>query len=59
MSDRDMIHALEELDREKARLFQEGNRVALEQSCLGLSKPLDLTVVLERVEQGIAVERKS
>ena len=52
---RDAMNALDELDREKARLFQEGNRIAIEQSGLGLSKPLDLAAVLERVEQRIVV----
>ncbi len=51
---REAMHALDELDREKLRLFQEGNRIAIEQSRLGLSKPLDLAAVLERVEQRVA-----
>jgi Arc/MetJ-type ribon-helix-helix transcriptional regulator len=55
---RDAMQALDELGREKVRLFQEGNRIALEQSRLGLSKPLDLAAVLERVEQRVAAEGK-
>lgn len=55
---RDAMNALDELDREKLRLFQEGNRVALEQSRLGLSKPLDLSAVLQRVEARAAMEGK-
>jgi Arc/MetJ-type ribon-helix-helix transcriptional regulator len=55
---REAMHALDELDREKLRLFQEGNRVAMEQSRLGLSKPLDLAAVLERVEQRVAADDK-
>jgi Arc/MetJ-type ribon-helix-helix transcriptional regulator len=51
---REAMHALDELDREKLRLFQEGNRIAMEQSRLGLSKPLDLAAVLQRV----ATDRK-
>lgn len=47
---RDAMHALDELDREKLRLFQDGNRIAMEQSRWGLSKPLDLAAMLERVE---------
>ncbi|MEX2091891.1 MAG: hypothetical protein WD971_04395 [Pirellulales bacterium] len=55
---RDAMNALDELDREKLRLFQEGNRVALEQSRLGLSKPLDLNALLQRVEARVAAEGK-
>jgi len=53
------MNALDELDRENLRLFQEGNRIAMEQSRLGLSKPLDLAAVLERVEQRVAANRKA
>jgi Arc/MetJ-type ribon-helix-helix transcriptional regulator len=56
---RDAMQALDELDQEKLRLFHEGNRVAIEQSRLGLSKPLDLAAVLERVEQRIATDGRS
>ncbi len=49
---RDAMNALEEFDREKVRLFQEGNRVASEQSRLGLSKPLDLSAMLQRWKPG-------
>ena len=55
---RDAMNALDDLDREKLRLFQEGNRVAMEQSRLGLSKPLDLNAVLQRVEDRVAAEGK-
>jgi Arc/MetJ-type ribon-helix-helix transcriptional regulator len=48
---RDAMNALDELDREKLRLFEVGNRIAEEQSRLGLSKPLNLNAILERVEQ--------
>jgi Arc/MetJ-type ribon-helix-helix transcriptional regulator len=54
---RDAMRALDELDKEKLRLFQEGNRIAMEQSRLGLSKPLDLETILERVEQRMAAEQ--
>jgi Arc/MetJ-type ribon-helix-helix transcriptional regulator len=54
---REAMHALDELDRERLRLFHEGNRVAMEQSRLGLSKPLDLTGLLARVEQRVAAEK--
>ena len=55
---REAMHALDELDREKLRLFQEGNRIAMEQSRLGLSKPLDLAAMLERVERRVAADGK-
>jgi Arc/MetJ-type ribon-helix-helix transcriptional regulator len=53
---RDAMNALDALDREKLRLFQEGNRIAAEQSRLGLSKPLVLSAVLTRVEQRVAAQ---
>ena len=55
---RDAMNALDELDRERIRLFQEGNRIALEQSRLGLSKPLDLEALLQRVESRVTAEGK-
>jgi len=55
---RDAMNALDELDREKLRLFQEGNRIALEQSRLGMSKPLDLGALLQRVEDRFAADGK-
>jgi Arc/MetJ-type ribon-helix-helix transcriptional regulator len=54
---RDAMNALDALDHEKLRLFQEGNRIAAEQSRLGLSTPLDLDGILMRVEQRIATKR--
>lgn len=56
---RDAMNALDDLDREKLRLFEAGNRIALEQSRLGLSKPLDLEAVLQRIESRIASEGKA
>lgn len=56
---RDAMNALDDLEREKLRLFDAGNRIALEQSRLGLSKPLDLEAVLQRIESRIAIERKA
>ena len=55
---RDAMNALDDLDREKLRLFQEGNRIAMEQSRLGLSKPLDLSALLARIEERVAAEGK-
>jgi Arc/MetJ-type ribon-helix-helix transcriptional regulator len=54
---RDAMKALDELDREKLRLFHEGNRIATEQSRLGLSKPLDLEAILKRIEERVAAEQ--
>jgi Arc/MetJ-type ribon-helix-helix transcriptional regulator len=56
---RDAMNALDELDREKLRLFDEGNRIAAEQSRLGLSKPLDLNSLLARVESRVAGQGNS
>jgi Arc/MetJ-type ribon-helix-helix transcriptional regulator len=47
---RDAMNALDELDREKLRLFHARNLVAAEQSRLGLSTPLDLDAMLSRIE---------
>ena len=55
---REAMRALDELDQEKLRLFQEGNRIAMEQSRLGLSKPLDLDALLERVERRVSADLK-
>jgi Arc/MetJ-type ribon-helix-helix transcriptional regulator len=56
---REAMNALDELDREKLRLFQEGNRIAAEQSRLGLSKPLDLSAMFERIEARVVAEGNS
>ena len=40
--------------QEKMRIFQERNQTAMEQSRQGLSKPLDIEAVLDRVEHRVA-----
>lgn len=56
---RDAMNALDELDREKLRLFHARNLVAAEQSRLGLSTPLDLGAMLSRIEGRVAAEGHS
>jgi Arc/MetJ-type ribon-helix-helix transcriptional regulator len=51
------LDALEEREQEKLRRWQEGNRIAIEQSEQGLSKPLDTEAVLARLRARLA--RKS
>lgn len=41
---------------EKRRRWHEGNRIAMEQSRLGLSKPLDDQAVLSRLRERLAKE---
>jgi Arc/MetJ-type ribon-helix-helix transcriptional regulator len=50
--------ALEERDQEKLRRWHEGNRMAIEQSRQGLSKPLDLEALLERVERRVTEKKQ-
>lgn len=45
------------IDQEKLRAFQEGNCIAIEESRLGLSKPLDLAALLARVEKRVAADQ--
>lgn len=56
----DVLHsaldALEERENEKLRRWHEGNRIAIEQSRLGLSKPLDDDAVLARLRARLAQE---
>ena len=56
---RDAMNALDDLDREKLRLFHARNLVAAEQSRLGLSTPLDLDAMLSRIEGRVASEGSS
>ena len=53
------INTLDAEDRERLERFQLANRISIEQSRLGLSKPLDLAALLERVEQRVAAESKT
>jgi Arc/MetJ-type ribon-helix-helix transcriptional regulator len=53
------LDALEEREQEQLRRWDEGNRVAIEQSAQGLSKPLDDEAVIARLrarlfKEGIA-----
>lgn len=50
------LDALEADEREKLRRWQEGNRIAIEQSARGLSKPLDDEVVIARLRARLANE---
>jgi hypothetical protein len=45
--------------QKKLERFQELNQIAIEQSSRGLSKPLDLKSLLERIEQRVAREGSS
>ena len=51
---REAMDALEQREQDKLHRWQERNQLAMEQSRLGLSKPLDLEAVLGRVEQRLA-----
>ena len=48
------LDALEQLEQEKLHRWQNGNNIAIEQSRRGLSKPLDIDALFERVEQRVA-----
>jgi len=51
------LDALEEREQEKLRRWNEGNRIAIEQSKQGLSKPLDVDAMMARIEQRVAQQR--
>jgi Arc/MetJ-type ribon-helix-helix transcriptional regulator len=53
---RTALDALEEREQEKLRRWNEGNRLAIEQSKQGLSKPLDDEAVLARLRERLARE---
>ena len=53
---RDALNALDERNREKLRLWQEGNAIAMEQSRQGLSRPLDDRAVLDRLRSRLTAE---
>jgi Arc/MetJ-type ribon-helix-helix transcriptional regulator len=50
------LDALEEREQEKLRRWNEGNRIAIEQSEQGLSKPLDDEAVIARLRARLAKE---
>jgi Arc/MetJ-type ribon-helix-helix transcriptional regulator len=47
---RQAMDALDQLEQEKLQRWHERNDIAIEQSRRGLSKPLDLDSILDRVE---------
>jgi Arc/MetJ-type ribon-helix-helix transcriptional regulator len=51
---REAMDALDELERAKLQRWNERNQIAIEQSRQGLSKPLDVEAVLNRVEERFA-----
>jgi Arc/MetJ-type ribon-helix-helix transcriptional regulator len=53
---RTALDALEEREREKRQRWDEGNRIAVEQSQRGLSKPLDDEAVIARLRVRLAKE---
>jgi Arc/MetJ-type ribon-helix-helix transcriptional regulator len=53
---RTALDALEEREQEKLRRWHEGNRIAMEQSKQGLSKPLEDEEVLARLRARLAKE---
>jgi Arc/MetJ-type ribon-helix-helix transcriptional regulator len=48
------LDALEQLERDKLQRWQAGNEVAIEQSRRGLSKPLDIEALFDRVETRVS-----
>ena len=53
---RSALDALEEREQAKLRHWHEGNRIAIEQSQQGLSKPLDDEAVIARLRARLAKE---
>ncbi len=53
---RDALDALDQIDQEKLGRWHEGNRVAIEQSRMGQSKPLDDKGILNRLRQRLKKE---
>jgi len=53
---RDAFDALEQLEQEKLRRWHEGNCTAIQQSRLGLSKPLDEDKLIAEVTAELAKE---
>lgn len=51
---REAMDALDQVEEDKSRRWHERNQIAIEQSRLGLSKPLDIESLLERVEERVA-----
>jgi len=55
---REAMNALDQLEQDKVRRWNERNEIAIEQSRERRSKPLDLDAMLGRVEQRIAERRQ-
>ena len=53
------MDALELLEQDKLLRWQRGNDLAAQQSLAGLAKPLDLSALLDRVENRAASQAKS
>ena len=53
---RDALDALDELEQEKLHRWHEGNRIAIQQSRMGLSKPLDEDKLIAEVTAELAKE---
>ena len=53
------MDALEEREQSKLLRWNQRNQIAMEQSRAGLSKPLDLDGVLDRVEKRLVTEDQS
>lgn len=51
---REALDALDDRERQLLQRWHEGNRIAMEQSRQGLSKPLDLDRVMEQVTKRMA-----
>lgn len=51
---RDALDALDQLEQEKLQRWHEGNRIAIEESRLGLSKPLDVDEVMARLRERLS-----
>ncbi len=51
---REALDALHQLEQDKLRRWNERNDIAIEQSRLGLSAPIDIEMLLARVEQRLA-----
>jgi len=53
---RDAMDALDQLEQDRVTRWDERNRIAMEQSQQGLSKPLDDDAVLRRLRERLAKE---
>jgi hypothetical protein len=49
------VDALEQHEQDKLRRWHEGNKLAIEQSRQGQSKPIDLESLLDRVEKRVSL----